>query len=70
MYFSRSCESVRIFRKYSSRYTGQYRGGNDMYGTSTVSGEKRQTVKVCLFLSEYVTMQKNEKEGEKDVSVT
>lgn len=41
-----------------------------MYGTSTVSGEKRQTVKVCLFLSEYVTMQKNEKEGEKDVSVT
>ena len=27
-------------------------------------------VKVCLFLSEYVTMQKNEKEGEKDVSVT
>ena len=30
----------------------------------------RQAVKVCLFLSEYVTMQKNEKEGEKDVSVT
>lgn len=41
-----------------------------MYGTSTVSGEKGQAVKVCLFLSEYVTMQKNEKEGEKDVSVT
>ena len=67
---SAACESVRIFWKYSSRYTGQYRGGNGMYGTSTVSGEKGQAVKVCLFLSEYVTMQKNEKEGEKDVSVT
>ncbi len=46
----------------------QWAAGDEKYYPMGADG--RQAVKVCLFLLEYVTMQKNEKEGEKDVSVT